>query len=331
MDLIAEIWLCLALAALLGGVIGWLLRGARCSRELQDLKARWQNRLGLLRTDLDDARHKLAEAHTEQSEQEAAVDSLRLEIEQREARAVNLQSTIEGYENDIEKKNSQTLELSSALDANQLECEKLKAGARELEQDIESLRSELEAARGAGEAGRADLDTARAETEAARAEAESGRASLETARAETEAARAELEAALAQCRSALEDCQRARDEKPVAAVMSAPVSREATSRELEERDARIAELERQLAATDRLGAEPDPLQRIHGVGPVLEKMLHSIGVFTFRQIAAWDEADIAWAAAKLDAFPDRIERDEWVAQAARFQHESRDRASDDRG
>lgn len=267
MDLIAEIWLCLALAALLGGIIGWLLRGARCSRELEDLKARWQNRLGLLRTDLDDARHKLAESQAMQAEQEAAHDSLRLEIEQREARAVNLQSTLETYASDIEKKNSQGLELASALDACQLENEKVEAQLQGLVEDLEALRTELETARG------------------------------ETNPARTEAAG----------------------------------HREELARELDERDARIAELERELAAADRLGAEPDALQRIHGVGPVLEKMLHRIGVYTFRQIAAWDAADIAWAAAKLDAFPDRIERDQWVAQAARLHRERQDAAPHDQG
>lgn len=61
--------------------------------------------------------------------------------------------------------------------------------------------------------------------------------------------------------------------------------------------------------------EPDDLKLIVGVGPVLERMLHSLGVATFRQIAHWTEHDIAEFDAKLPEFPGRIVRDQWVTQA----------------
>jgi len=68
--------------------------------------------------------------------------------------------------------------------------------------------------------------------------------------------------------------------------------------------------------------EPDDLKLIVGVGPVLERMLHNLGVTTFRQIARWTERDIAEFDAKLPEFPGRIERDQWVTQA-RALHESK--------
>jgi predicted flap endonuclease-1-like 5' DNA nuclease len=68
--------------------------------------------------------------------------------------------------------------------------------------------------------------------------------------------------------------------------------------------------------------EPDDLKLIVGVGPVLERMLHSLGVTTFRQIARWTERDIAEFDAKLPEFPGRIQRDQWVTQA-RALHESK--------
>jgi len=61
--------------------------------------------------------------------------------------------------------------------------------------------------------------------------------------------------------------------------------------------------------------EPDDLKLIVGVGPVLERMLHSLGVATFRQIARWTERDIAEFDARLPEFPGRIVRDQWVTQA----------------
>lgn len=68
--------------------------------------------------------------------------------------------------------------------------------------------------------------------------------------------------------------------------------------------------------------EPDDLKLIVGVGPVLERMLHNLGVTTFRQIGRWTERDIAEFDTKLPEFPGRIQRDQWVTQA-RALHESK--------
>ncbi len=62
-------------------------------------------------------------------------------------------------------------------------------------------------------------------------------------------------------------------------------------------------------------AKPDPLQRIKGIGPVNEGKLHGLGVFHFDQIAAWERAEIRWVGTYL-SFPGRIDREDWVAQAA---------------
>lgn len=60
---------------------------------------------------------------------------------------------------------------------------------------------------------------------------------------------------------------------------------------------------------------PDDLKLIKGVGPVLEKKLNDFGVTKFAQVAAFSRDDIE----KLDealSFKGRIDRDEWLAQAA---------------
>jgi predicted flap endonuclease-1-like 5' DNA nuclease len=67
---------------------------------------------------------------------------------------------------------------------------------------------------------------------------------------------------------------------------------------------------------------PDDLKLIVGVGPVLERMLHQLGVTTFRQIAYWSERDIDQIDAKLPEFPGRIRRDAWVTQAREL-HQSK--------
>jgi predicted flap endonuclease-1-like 5' DNA nuclease len=66
----------------------------------------------------------------------------------------------------------------------------------------------------------------------------------------------------------------------------------------------------------------DDLKLIVGVGPVLERMLHRLGITTYRQIARWSERDIDEFDARLPEFPGRIRRDTWVTQA-RALHEAK--------
>ena len=85
----------------------------------------------------------------------------------------------------------------------------------------------------------------------------------------------------------------------------------------------VVDIENKAPPPILLGAaEPDDLKLIVGIGPVLERMLHNLGVGTFRQIARWTERDVADFDAKLPEFPGRIARDQWVTQA-RALHESK--------
>ena len=61
--------------------------------------------------------------------------------------------------------------------------------------------------------------------------------------------------------------------------------------------------------------DADDLKLISGVGPVLEKKLNALGITQFAQVAAFTPEDIA----KVDdalSFKGRIERDNWLEQAA---------------
>jgi len=61
--------------------------------------------------------------------------------------------------------------------------------------------------------------------------------------------------------------------------------------------------------------DPDDLERINGVGPMLCELLHEVGVFYFWQVAEWSPQDIEWVDGKLQHFKGRITRDKWVDQA----------------
>jgi NADH-quinone oxidoreductase subunit E len=68
-----------------------------------------------------------------------------------------------------------------------------------------------------------------------------------------------------------------------------------------------------MAAPRDAGA--DDLKLIKGVGPKLEKLLHSMGFYHFDQIAAWTAAEVAWVDENLEGFKGRVSRDGWVDQA----------------
>ena len=63
------------------------------------------------------------------------------------------------------------------------------------------------------------------------------------------------------------------------------------------------------------GGKADDLQVIEGIGPVLEKLCHSLGIFHFDQIAGWQAAEVAWMDANLKGFRGRVSRDKWMSQA----------------
>ncbi len=67
--------------------------------------------------------------------------------------------------------------------------------------------------------------------------------------------------------------------------------------------------------------DPDDLKKISGVGPVLEKKLHALGVTKFSQIAAFTEEDVARVDDALN-FKGRIGRDDWISQAKAFAEEA---------
>ena len=72
---------------------------------------------------------------------------------------------------------------------------------------------------------------------------------------------------------------------------------------------------RKLKYLDGPEGDPDDLKLISGVGPVLEEKLNELGIYHFWQIAKFEQKDIDLVNDAM-AFPGRIERDEWIDQAA---------------
>lgn len=72
----------------------------------------------------------------------------------------------------------------------------------------------------------------------------------------------------------------------------------------------------ELLDAARLG-EPDDLTVIKGVGGAVEGLLNGIGVFHYDQIASWNDDESRWIERSI-GFPRRVEREDWIAQAAKL-------------
>jgi len=66
--------------------------------------------------------------------------------------------------------------------------------------------------------------------------------------------------------------------------------------------------------------QSDDLTAMKGIAKVLEQRLHEFGIYTYRQIALWDENQIKEFSSRL-AFKDRIHRENWVEQAKKLHTE----------
>ena len=59
----------------------------------------------------------------------------------------------------------------------------------------------------------------------------------------------------------------------------------------------------------------DDLQKINGIGPLIEKKLNGIGIFNYNQISKFKNEDIIKITEQLKLFSGKIERDDWIGQA----------------
>ena len=102
---------------------------------------------------------------------------------------------------------------------------------------------------------------------------------------------------------------------PVAKTSKPKVTEAAPVVELNEdqKNERLSIIKNKLG--ERQGDAKDDLKLISGVGPVFEKTLNSIGVYTFEQVSKFDKESIQAVEDLIQKFPGRIERDDWVGQA----------------
>lgn len=105
-------------------------------------------------------------------------------------------------------------------------------------------------------------------------------------------------------------------------ALAAPVEEPKAAKAEPKPEAEKADTPKQIGKTDfeplkAADGEADDLKMISGVGPALEGKLNALGIFHYRQIAAFTKVDIT-AVDEVLSFKGRIERDGWLDQATKL-------------
>ncbi len=109
-----------------------------------------------------------------------------------------------------------------------------------------------------------------------------------------------------------------RDELPKAAVKvsSAKIEEEVkTEGVITATDDQINDLLDNLGVFDPSTQTADDLKKVNGIGPVMEKKLNEIGIFTFDQVSKMTEKEYNLLDNITGSFPGRAQRDDWAGQA----------------
>ncbi len=356
--LIRDIAICLAVAGLIGAIIGWWLRGGSARKE----KKRLKKELGEVRTLHEGAKRDVEAANVKVAEMKARANAAakleervvsleadktsfgkqRLEFERQVADLAKNRDLLQSQVEDAKAKAQAAVEernriaedakttqkpRPSTASAAMLASERTSHG--KTKRELEQLRKEIAAMREQyGSSGETDARYQQAKTENSdlRAQIHEQARARETLAAKIAKLEAELKAA---------GGGDAGDRATIEAL-------EATVGELEGKlqgaidsnaklTADLSALQAKAGSADS-GARPavlmtapvgkaDNLKRISGVGPVLEKLLNDLGLFHYRQIASFTPEDVAWVDSRMADFKGRIQRDDWVGQAKRFEAE----------
>jgi len=73
-----------------------------------------------------------------------------------------------------------------------------------------------------------------------------------------------------------------------------------------------------LGSFDPATQVPDKLQKVKGIGPLMEKTLNKLGIFSFLQVSKMTEKEYNMLDELTGSFPGRAQRDDWAGQASAF-------------
>ena len=121
-------------------------------------------------------------------------------------------------------------------------------------------------------------------------------------------------------KSSGDNYKRERD-NPSAVVETKPVVKEVIKEEItpvieeDTSDAKTNDLLGSIGTFDIDTQQPDDLKKVKGIGPVMEKTLNQIGIYSFDQVSKMTKKEYDLLDSITGSFPGRAERDDWAGQA----------------
>ncbi len=307
----------LTLAAVIGIIAGWVMRGNRCAQEKLAVNVGWQEQLEAQRSEHDrllgqnknlmeqvnqyqasqkDATNRakelsgaLKEAFGKRDELQREIKDVRNTLEaavgERDKLQANMQSHGSGTnltDTTLQEKNDKIFKLSRELENWQGRLPPLIERYKIRNEEAEKLE--------------ADLEAARARIQELESPFDPGETLVETVDA------APISEAMDASNDAVEE-----------SVEEGAIEESSVDDVIEE-SAIEADVDGELNDRNTINSRDD-LQQIKGIGPAIEKTLHEIGIFRFDQIAEMNEYDIDRIAQRLKGFRSRIYREDWIGQA----------------
>jgi molybdopterin-containing oxidoreductase family membrane subunit len=95
------------------------------------------------------------------------------------------------------------------------------------------------------------------------------------------------------------------------------VKTEAT-KPIKDNSAKVNDLLGSIGAFDAKTQTADDLKQVNGIGPKMEEVLNSIGIYTFLQVSKMTKREYDLLDSITGSFPGRAERDDWSGQAKKL-------------
>jgi predicted flap endonuclease-1-like 5' DNA nuclease len=324
----------LVVAAIVGAVAAWVLRGQRAEQEKAAVSAGWQEQIEAQRREherlVDQNKglmDQVSQFRAQHADAKNRAKELSTVVQEAFTRRDELQREIKDIRGNLETALNERDQLASTVEARSDDGELLREKderiarlSKELANWQERLPPLIERFRVRNEeAGHleAELDEARERIR----ELESGRAetSANETRIEPVHHAEELTDGLDASNDADDHLENA-SEAPDTVVATEEVYDLDAVDEVDDPDA-VDEVDDPDAVDQEFDAPPmprdarDDLKMIKGVGPAIEKTLNELGIFSLQQIADMSEYDIDRVARRLKGFHSRIHREDWIGQA----------------
>ncbi|HEY3740181.1 MAG TPA: hypothetical protein VGL53_10065 [Bryobacteraceae bacterium] len=331
--LISQIYLCLAIAAVIGGLIGYLLKQFEERKSAEALETTWSEKVRRASRELDTLRGdlKMQAQRYEDLERESEADQARLlsaknELATERERVSGLTASLsekgatvaslESSAAEMQSTAARIVELESSLHSKDQTIQSLEEQLAEVKNEIASLttkNAELQPLTGTLDAAKKSLSEADARYAAFAAAKKSETSALKNRIADLEP----LTAKLRDWELRYNDMLKEKDSgfaRLTANVAALEPLRGRVDAILKENQALKDSLQ-QASARIKDAEERDDLKKIAGVSRAVEKRLNEYGVQRFKQIALWTKEDVDNFEKQLPEFRGRVERDQWIARA----------------